>query len=532
MKKHFRVFFQISSAIFIVIMVWAAFRIGELWWIIALLLPVTVIGWYDSLQHKDNISKNYPVLGAFKKAYTAERHTIVQEFLESNTEGKPFSWQQRKIVYARAEGTLLSTPFGTELDFSMPGSEWCLHTISPIPVLQEDLRINIGSKDCLKPYDASILNVSGMSYGSISRNAIMALGQGAKAGNFALNTGEGGLTQWHLIPGCDLVFQFGTGYFGCRNKEGNFDHGRFKELAGLPEVKMIEVKISQGAKPGYGAILPASKNTEEIAKIRGLIPYTTIYSPGAHTAFSSPIGLLEFVKELRELSGGKPVGFKLCIGYEHEFVAICKAMLETGIRPDYIVIDGSEGGTGAANLDSINYVGMPVELALAFAHDTLVGFNLRKDIKLIGSGKVISSFDIIKFLALGADSVNSARAMMFALGCAQAMKCNTNECPTGVTSMEPDLVRGLVVKDKKVKVANFHKNTIEGIKELIAASGFRGLDQLKRSNIYRRTGPEKVVTLENIYPSLKVGELLQEPYPERFNDLMKMANASTFQKMI
>jgi glutamate synthase domain-containing protein 2 len=531
MKKHFRILFQVGSVLFLLLLAYAIYRERNFSWLAIILLPFIILGWYDSLQHRDNVRRNYPVIGSIKAAYVTERHVVIQEFLESDTEGKPFSWTQRKVVYARAGNDLLSTPFGTQIDFNLPGAEWWLHSNAPLIPGKGDLRVKIGNADCNQPYLSSILNVSGMSYGSISRNATMALSEGAKIGGFALNTGEGGLTEWHLVSGCDLIFQFGTGYFGCRTKEGKFDPDRFKKIALRPEVRMIEIKISQGAKPGYGAILPASKNTEEIAKIRELEPHTTIHSPGGHTAFTNPVELMEFVKQLRKLSNGKPVGFKLCMGHYHEFVAICKAMMHTSIRPDFIVIDGAEGGTGAGDLDSINSVGMPIEQALSFAHDTLVGFNLRKEICLIGSGKIISAFDVIKFIALGADAVNSGRAMMFALGCVQAMKCNTNECPTGVTTMQPDLVKGLVVQDKKLRVANYHKNTIKGVQNMISAAGLEDLKQINRHHIYRRISAEKVVTLADLFPEIKPGELLQEPYPDKYKKLMKMADAFTFQSV-
>jgi glutamate synthase domain-containing protein 2 len=531
-KKHFRTTFQIGSILLLIPIAYEIYCEHHVSVSSGIFLLLIIVGWYDSLQHKDNVRRNYPLVGSFKSIYVTERHLIVQEFLESDTEGKPFSWAQRKVVYKRSADMLLNLPFGTTLDFNIPGTEWWLHSTVPLTPKKEDLRIKIGSSDCTQPYLSSILNVSGMSYGSISKNAIMALGGGARTGRFALNTGEGGLTEWHLESGCDLIFQFGTGYFGCRNKDGNFDPDKFKKIALRPEVKMIEIKISQGAKAGYGAILPASKNTEEISKIRELEPHVTIHSPGGHTAFTNPIELMQFVKQLRELSNGKPVGFKLCMGHPHEFVAMCKAMIHTSIKPDYIVIDGGEGGTGAGDLDSINSVGMPIEPALSFAHDILTGFDLRRDIRLFGSGKIISSFDVIKFIAMGADGVNSARAMMFSLGCVQAMKCNTNECPTGVTSMDPDLVNGLVVKDKKLKVFNFHKNTTAGVQNMLAAAGFDDLKQVHRSHIYRRVSAEKVITLEELFPSVKTGALLQETCPEKYKSLLRMADPFTFSSVL
>ncbi|MBA3901249.1 MAG: FMN-binding glutamate synthase family protein [Bacteroidetes bacterium] len=522
-KQYYRVFFQIASLIVIALLFWAVIKNPGLWWLFLIFLPFIAAGWYDVLQQKDNVRRNYPIIGTFKSLYVNERHVIVQEFIENSIEGSPFNWVQRDIVNIRSDNNLLTLAFGTELDINSAGYDFWLHSMQPLPVQKDDLRISIGNNQCIKPYNASILNVSAMSFGSISKNAVLAMGEGARLGGFALNTGEGGLADCHLSPGCDLIFQFGTGYFGCRTKDGRFDPEKFQKIAIRPEVKMIEIKISQGAKPGYGAVLPASKNTREIAALRGVEPHTLIHSPGSHSAFSNPFELLEFINQLRELSGGKPIGFKICIGIQHEFIALCKAMLAKGIKPDFIVVDGSEGGTNAAHIESLHYVGTPIEIALPFVNNALVGFNLKKDITIIGCGKIITSFDVIRFLALGADAVYSARAMMFAVGCTQALKCNTNECPTGVTTMNPVLVKGLVVKEKKFRVANFHNNTIQGVKEMLAAAGIKDFKEIIRSNIYRRVDHAKTMSLEEIYPGLKTGDLLKEPYPEQFEELMRKA---------
>ena len=375
------------------------------------------------------------------------------------------------------------TPFGTELDLYQPGYEGFKHSIYPAPLLEEPPRVKVGGKDCKHPYEASIYNISAMSFGALSKNAVLALNGGAKLGGFYHNTGEGGLTKYHLEPGGDVVWQIGTGYFGCRSDEGRFDPKKFEEKAKHAHVKMIELKVSQGAKPGHGGVLPAMKNTKEIAEIRGIEPHTTVLSPPGHREFSSPEGLVKFIGQLRELSGGKPVGFKLCIGREDEFIAICEAMKSTGILPDFITVDGAEGGTGAAPLEFSDSVGMPLEPALLFVDRTLTDHGLRSEIRIAASGKMVTAASILKLLALGADFCNGARAFMMAVGCIQALRCDTNQCPTGVATQDPSLAKGLVVEDKKTRVANFHRNTIKTVMELMAACGAAKLDDLNPSMI-------------------------------------------------
>ena len=389
-------------------------------------------------------------------------------------------------------------------------------------------RVLVGGADCAKPYSASLMNVSAMSFGSLSPNAILALNGGAKAGGFAHNTGEGGISRYHLEPGGDLVWQIGTGYFGCRDERGRFDPERFAENAAREQVRMIEIKISQGAKPGHGGILPAIKNTPEIAEARGVEVGTLVASPPAHTAFSTPVGLLEFVARLRELSGGKPVGFKLCIGRESEFVALCKAMVETGIRPDFVNVDGGEGGTGAAPLEFTNSVGMPLRDGLAFVCDCLSGFDLKSDVRVIATGKIFTAFHVCKNLSLGADMVNSARGFMMSLGCVQSLVCNTNHCPTGVATQDPGLVKGLVVGDKVDRVASFHHGTLETLAEIVAAAGLSSARELNRTHVYRRTSQRGVMRYDELFPYASVGSLLEAPYPKRFERPMAEADASTF----
>jgi len=500
-----------------------------LWaWSFIIIVPFLVLGLYDVLQKQNNIWRNYPWIGHLKSLLVDNRDIAQNWLLENDREGMPFNNIQRNIIYKRSADAPQESPFGTQFNYYKEGFEWLLHSAAPIKLDGEDLRTLVGGPDCKHPYSCSILNVSAMSFGSISKTATMALNGGAKLGNFASNTGEGGLTKYHIHYGGDLIFQFGTAYFGCRDKDGNFDEGLFKQVVRHPNVKMVEMKISQGAKPGYGAVLPGPKNTPEISAIRDTVPYLTIVSPAGHTTFSTPVELMKFVKKMRDLSDGKPIGFKMCLGQPYEFLAICKAMLKTGIMPDFITIDGGEGGTGAAPFDSINWVGMPALDALVFAYDTLVGFDLKKHIKLFVSGKVVSGFQVVKYLALGADACYSARGMMFALGCVQAMMCNENTCPSGVTTMNPNLANGIVPEDKKLKVANFHNNTINSVKEMLGAAGLKNLDALNRKQIARRTTASAIKSLDEIHPYPETGCLLTENYPERWVKDMAMANPDNF----
>lgn len=473
-----------------------------------LMVPFTIVGIVDMLQTKNTIIRNFPVFGHIRYLALSISPEIRHYFVENNINGTPFSKNQRDFVNKRANNEAETHPFGTELDVYGDKYTWAAHSVYPKEVLKKVPLVAVGEVNSSKPYQASIFNISAMSYGSLSAAAVRALNKGAAMGDFLHNTGEGGLTDYHTEFGADLIWEIGSAYFGCRTPEGEFESETFKEKASRPEVKMVELKLSQGAKPGHGGVLPAVKNTKEIAKIRGLEPHTKVVSPAYHTAFSDAEGLLEFVEKLRELSGGKPAGFKLCIGRKQEFIDICEAMLNTGIKPDFITLDGSEGGTGASPIELSDSIGMPLEEALVFATDSLRGYNLKKDITIIASGKVITGFDIIKTVALGADITNSARGMMFALGCIQALKCDTNDCPTGVTTQKPELTRGLVVKDKAERVKNFHEKTIEAALQLLAGIGFESFDDLKRKHIIKRTAPEIMKSYEELYPSVEVGSYL------------------------
>lgn len=505
------------------------------WWSLVILLPIIFMGFYDMFQSKHAIMRNFPILGRGRYVMEDLRPKLYQYFIESETNGTPISRIFRSIVYQRAKHELSTTPFGTQMDLYAEGYEWMNHSIAarnPKDLVQ-DPRIKIGSPDCKQPYSAAIFNVSAMSFGSLSSAAIEALNGGAKIGNFAHNTGEGGISPYHLKQGGDLIYQIGTGYFGSRAKDGNFSPERFKERAAEPSVKMIELKLSQGAKPGHGGILPAKKNTPEIAEIRGIDPGTDVNSPPYHKAFNTPIGLLKLLQQMRELSGGKPVGFKLCIGHKSEFLAICKAMNETKIYPDFIAVDGGEGGTGAAPLEFSNSVGTPYREGLAFAYDALVGFGLKKYIKIISSGKIITSFDVFRAMALGADTCYSARAMMLALGCIQALECNKNNCPTGVATQDPELVAGLVVSDKKERVANYQNETVHSFVELLAAAGLDDMSQIRRHHVYRRITNKEILRYDEIYPYLKENCLLSEDtVPSNWKPYWLMASADSFEAKV
>ncbi|WP_428353927.1 FMN-binding glutamate synthase family protein [Methyloprofundus sp.] len=499
-------------------------------WLLALVAGIVMLGLYDIFQTRHTILRNYPLWGHWRWIMEWLRPMIYQYFIESDTNGVPVNRMFRSVVYQRAKGVLDTVPLGTKMDTYRSGYEWMDHSLTALDAkdLELDPRIIIGGPDCKQPYSASILNISAMSFGALSKHAILALNGGAKIGGFAHNTGEGGLSPYHLEPGGDLIWQIGTGYFGCRDEQGGFSEQGFAEKASLDNIKMIEIKLSQGAKPGHGGILPAIKNTLEIAEIRGVQPNTQVNSPPTHSAFSTPLEMMQFIQLLREHSGGKPIGFKLCIGRKSEFIALCKAMLKTGIKPDFITVDGGEGGTGAAPLEYTNSVGTPLREGLAFVVDCLIGFDLKKDIRVIASGRIFSGFHMVRLLAQGADLCNSARGMMMALGCIQSLECNKNTCPTGVATQDPALYEGMNVADKRQRVENLHKLTVESVVELIAAAGLTSPDQLKRCDIQRRVSSDRVRSYDEIYPSLEPGCLLQEPYPEPFNKLLQRAHAEHF----
>lgn len=502
-----RYWFFAISAVLIVMVALAGLAWAPAFWLYLIIAPPIALGLYDVSQRRRTILRNFPIIGHGRYLFEMVRPEIQQYFIESNIDAFPVEREFRSLVYQRAKGELETQPFGTQRDVYRVGYEWASHSLAPVDPPDEAARVTIGGPDCRRPYSASVLNISAMSFGALSKNAILALNRGAARGGFAHNTGEGGLSPYHLEPGGDLIWQIGTGYFGCRTATGDFDPDRFAQQAAIESVKAIELKLSQGAKPGHGGILPAVKVTDEIARIRGVPVGKTVISPPGHSAFSTPRGLIEFIARLRELAGGKPVGFKLCVGQHRDVFAICKAMIETGITPDFITVDGGEGGTGAAPLEFANSVGMPARDAWIFVHSALRGAGLRDRIRIIASGKILSGFHMIRALALGADLCASARGMMLALGCIQALRCNTDHCPTGITTHMPALVRGLDVDDKATRTQQFHARTIDAFLELLGAMGLYDSDELRAHHIFRRVDDLHVRHFGELYDYMEPGQL-------------------------
>ncbi len=479
------------------------------WWPIVF-LALSVVGLYDLQQSHHAILRNYPIIGHLRFMLEAIRPEMRQYFLESETEAAPFSRAQRTLVYTRAKGQSDKRPFGTQLDVRGMGYEWINHSMVPSQLAGHNFRVKVGSKDCTQPYDISLFNVSAMSFGALSANAIQALNLGAKMGGFAHDTGEGSISRHHRTHGGDLIWEIGSGYFGCRDAQGHFSPERFVENVRSPQVKMVEIKLSQGAKPGHGGVLPGPKVTEEIAEARGVMVGEDCVSPSSHSSFSTPLEMMQFIQQLRTLSEGKPVGFKLCIGHPWEWFAIVKAMLETGIHPDFIVVDGAEGGTGAAPLEFSDHMGMPLQEGLRLVHNTLVGVGLRSSIRVGASGKVVSAFDMARALALGADWCNSARGFMFALGCIQAQTCHSGNCPTGVTTQDPTRQMALVVPSKAERVRNFHAHTLEALQELMEASGLQTPHDFTPRHIMRRVSETQTLHLSELVDTLEEGALLKD----------------------
>jgi len=491
-------------------------------------LALAVLGTYDRFQARHALRRNYPISAHLRFLFEALRPEMRQYFFESDEDGTPFSRDQRSIVYQRAKLALDKRPFGTQYDVYGDGFEWVRHSMMPRPLASRPFRTLVGGDACTQPYDASVFNISGMSFGALSANAIRALNRGAKAGRFAHDTGEGGLSPYHREHGGDIVWQVASGYFGCRNGDGTFSPERFAETAALDQVRMIELKISQGAKPGHGGVLPAAKVSDEIARTRGVKAGEDCISPTCHSRFSTPVGMMEFIAEMRGLSGGKPVGFKLCVGHPWEFLAVCKAMLTTGVYPDFIVVDGSEGGTGAAPPEFMDHIGMPLREGLNFVHNTLIGIDARSRIKLGASGKVISGFDVARAMALGADWCNAARGFMFSLGCIQSQNCHTDRCPVGIATQDPARAHALVVEHKWERVRNFHAGTLHALAEITAAAGLDHPGEFMPAHFSRRVSPREVVSFDALYPSLKPGELLAGSDDPRFATAWKMARADSF----
>ncbi|AQT80253.1 FMN-binding glutamate synthase family protein [Mycolicibacterium litorale] len=505
-----------------------ALTLGPWWWLLAAAVAaVAALGTWDLVQTRHTILRAYPVLGHARFLAEALRPEIRQYFVESNTEASPFDRETRDMVYERAKGTKSDEPFGTERDVNALGYEFLRHSLRARLATDLAPRVRLGGPDCTLPYDIALLNVSAMSFGALSGNAIEALNGGAARGGFAHDTGEGAISPYHLAHGGDLIWEIGSGYFGCRDAAGHFDAALFEEKAALPSVKAISIKLSQGAKPGLGGVLPGAKVTAEIAATRGVPIGQTVVSPPAHTAFGTPLELMHFIATLRALSGGKPVGFKLCIGARTEFLSICKAMLHTGITPDFVIVDGSEGGTGAAPQEFEDHVGMPLTEGLMLVHNCLVGTGLRRHIRIGASGKVASGVDIVTRICQGADFTLSARAMMFAIGCIQAMKCNTNKCPTGVATQDRGRARALYVPDKIERVANFQRATVASAAQIVASMGLDSFAELEPSMLNRRIEGQRTRTYAEIYDWLMPGELLEDP-PEDWRSDWIEASAEEF----
>jgi glutamate synthase domain-containing protein 2 len=499
-----------------------------------LLVPLAFFGFFSALglrdffQPRHAILRNYPITAHLRFLFEKIRPEMRQYFFEDDKDGMPFPRDKRAIVYQRAKGALDKRPFGTQYDVYQSHYEWLHHSMAPSEPAHEPFRIVVGGPDCTQPYAASVFNISAMSYGSLSANAVRALNKGARMGGFAHDTGEGGFSPYHREHGGDIIWEIGSGYFGCRNEDGTFSPGKFAQVAAEPQIKMVELKLSQGAKPGHGGVLPAAKVTSEISRIRGVPMGEDCISPSRHSAFSTPVEMMRFIADMRRLSGGKPAGFKLCIGHPWEFLALVKAMLATGITPDFIVVDGTEGGTGAAPLEFMDHLGMPLRDGLSFVHAALVGANLRDRIRIGASGKITTGFDMARVMALGADWCNAARGFMFAVGCIQAQQCHTGHCPTGVTSQDRSRQRAVVVSDKSVRVANFHKETVKALAELVAAAGLAHPRELRPQHFMRRAAADRIVTFAEIYRCLEPGELLAGTYDGRFRDAWGVAQADSF----
>jgi glutamate synthase domain-containing protein 2 len=504
-------------------------------WFDFLLIPIiifgglTVLGIRDVTQKPHAVLRNYPISAHIRFLLEEIRPEMRQYFFEGEKDGMPFSRDIRSLVYQRAKMDLDKRPFGTQEDVYREGYEWMHHSVAPTARAKEQFRVTIGGPDCTKPYSASVFNISAMSFGALSANAVRALNAGAKKGGFAHDTGEGGVSPYHRENGGDIIWEIGSGYFGCRNRDGSFNPDLFAKVSGEDQIKMVELKISQGAKPGHGGVLPAAKVSEEISKIRGVPMGEDCISPATHRAFSTPLEMMKFISEMRRLSGGKPAGFKMCIGHPWEFLAICKAMQESGIYPDFIVIDGNEGGTGAAPLEFMDHLGMPMREGVNFAHNALIGINARDRIRIGAAGKIATAFDMARAMAIGADWCNSARGFMFALGCIQSLSCHTDRCPTGVTSQDPLRARALVVPHKVDRVYNYHHSTLYALSELLAAAGLDHPRQLRPIHFSKRTSATEVWSFARLYPTLRPGELLGGTDDPRFREAWAMARADTFQ---
>jgi len=489
---------------------------------------LTALGFYDLVQQNHAVLRNYPISAHLRFLLEQIRPEMRQYFFESEKDGMPFSRDTRAVIYQRAKMVLDKRPFGTQEDVYREGYEWMHHSMAARPRGDGTFRITIGGPDCTKPYSASVFNISAMSFGALSPNAVRALNAGARKGGFAQDTGEGGVSPYHRENGGDLIWEIGSGYFGCRNPDGSFNPQEFARVAADEQIKMVELKMSQGAKPGHGGVLPAAKVSEEISKIRGVPMGQDCISPASHRAFSTPLGMMAFIGEMRRLSGGKPAGFKLCVGHPWEFLAICKAMRESGIYPDFIVVDGKEGGTGAAPLEFMDHLGMPMREGVNFVHNALVGINARDRIRIGAAGKIATAFDLARAMSIGADWCNSARGFMFALGCIQSLSCHTDHCPTGVTSQDPARYRALVVPHKAERVYNYHRATLMELAELLAAAGLDHPQEIRPLHFSQRISTTDVASFTRLYPELRPGELLEGTNDRRFREAWAMARPDSF----
>lgn len=520
-------FYIVSLVVFVAIALIAFVWLPVLW-LLVLAVPLFLVGMRDARHGVHNVLRNYPVIGHIR--YFAEfiRPEIQQYFIATNQSGRPYSREIRDVIGSRAHGGDGIQPFGTQHDLLDEGTDFALHSLAPKEPKRETARVLFGGAACKQPYDASRLNISAMSYGALSKNAVIAMNKGAALDNFYQDTGEGGLTPHHLEGGGDIVWELGTGYFGCRTADGKFDPDKFREKALDERVKMVEIKVSQGAKPSHGGVLPAAKITEEISRIRGIPMGQDCISPPAHTAYSNPRGMMDFIVQLRELSDGKPVGFKLCIGRRSEFLSIVKAMMETGVTPDFIVVDGAEGGTGAAPLEFSNWLGAPLNEGLAFVHTSLVGAGLRDKLRLVASGKIATGFDMVVKTALGADTCNMARPFMFTVGCIQALRCHTNRCPTGVATQDPNRYRAIDIDTKKNRVATYHSRTIDSFLALVGAMGLDDPAQLTPAHVFQRQSDGRPWPYDRIFPGMEFGALTGRPVPESFAAEWDAASADRF----
>jgi glutamate synthase domain-containing protein 2 len=518
----------VASAVFIVVAILNPDQIAYLAAPLLFFGFFAVLGVRDITQSKHAILHNYPIAAHLRFLLENIRPEMRQYFFEADNDGTPFARDKRAIVYQRAKKELDKRPFGTQYDVYKSRYEWLAHSMSPKPPVREPFRVMVGGPHCTEPYSASVFNISAMSYGSLSANAIRSLNRGAKLGGFAHDTGEGSVSSYHKEFGGDLIWEIGSGYFGCRTPDGRFSTEKFAAVVAQPQIKMIEIKLSQGAKPGLGGVLPAAKVTAEIAQIRGVDAGRDCISPARHSAFSTPLELLSFIAQLRHLSGGKPVGFKLCVGHHWEFLGVVKAMLETGIKPDFIVVDGNEGGTGAAPLEFMDHIGTPLRDGLAFVHSALVGADLRNDIKIGASGKITTAFDIARAMALGADWCNAARGFMFAVGCIQAQQCHTDRCPTGVATQDLTRQRAISVPDKSERAASFHKETVKALAELVAAAGLNHPRELRPYHFMHRAAPDRTITFAELYKFLGPGELLTGTRQTHLSEAWRLARADSF----